>query len=256
MSAERSTPVGVPHPQGIGEEPLLHFTKVYLTFLQGLFKQFPSGSYRWSESDADTEIMITDQGPVPRDRIEQRPAIVTMRGPAQFANMTLDQLKGVDWRTGAREHTDLISCTMTLNCIAKSGVEAQRIAWIVMRHIRIFKRLLQQQGHMHKIGDELQIGPETPPGSLVAPEPDAEMVNVSVFSPFFFQWNEKVTLVDAPPVEELQMHMQAALHPDPGEQELTANRQQTLYKRPSIRGVPVVGTSVPISNPLTAKIKT
>ncbi len=255
MSAERSTPPGVPHPQGLGEEPLLYFTKVYLSFLQGLFKQFPSGSYRWSEADEDSEIMITDQGPVPRDRIEQRPAIVTMRGPAQFANMTLDQLKSVSWRTGAKQHTDLISCTMTLNCIAKNGLEAQRIAWVVMRHLRIFKVLLQRTG-MHKIGDELSMGPETPPGSLVAPEPTSEMVNISVLSPFFFQWNEHVTPADAAPIEGIEVHMQAVLHPDPGEAELTKNREETIYKRPTIRGVPVTGTSTPISNPLTVKVRT
>lgn len=257
MTAERSSAPSVPDPQGLGEDPYLYFTKVYLTYLQGLFRQFPSGNWKWSESDMDTEIMITDQAPVPRDRIEQRPALVTMRGPAQFAGMTLDQLKSIDRKTGAREHTDMVACTMTINCIAKGGLEAQRLAWIVQRHLGIAngKRLLQKFG-VFKISDNIACSGETPPGALVAPEPTSEMVNVCVTSPFFFQWTERVTPLDAPTFEAAEMYMQTSLHPLPLQDELTKNREQTTYsKRPTIRGVPISGTSVSLDNPNTTKVK-
>jgi hypothetical protein len=253
MTADRSIVEGVPPPQGLGEDPFVFMTKVYLVFLQGLFQQRPAGEYRWSSDPEQTEILITDQAPIPVERIEQRPAIVSMRGPVQFANMTLDQLRELDRQTGERIHTDMVSCTMTLNCISKAGIEAQKIAWTVMRHIRNLKREIQRAGHIHKIGDEVSMGPETPPGSLVAPEPTPEMVNVTVFSPFHFQWTERVAPRDSPTFEELQVFMRANLHPDPGEQELTKNREQ--LKRPTIRGVPINGTSTPISNPILTKIK-
>ena len=223
----------------MGEDPLLYFTQVYLLFLQGLFQQFPSGSYHWSDSEEDSEIMITDQAPIPRDRIEQRPALVTMRGPAQFANMSLDQLRNVNAQTGARDHTDLIPCTMSINCIAKQGLEAQRIGWIVMRHIRIFKRLLQRN-NMHKVGDEVSISAETPPGALVSPESDSETVMVVVSSPFFFQWNERITPTDAPLVAAIEAHLEARLQPQ--NTYLTQPFEKDFLPRPTIRGIPLSGT--------------
>jgi hypothetical protein len=213
-------------------------------FLQGLFKQFPSGSYKWSDDINSTEIVITDQTPLPLDTIEHRPAVVTIRGAAQFANMTLDQLRSVDRKTGTRVHTDLIPCTMTLNCLSKQGLEAQRIGWIVMRHIRTFKRLLQRH-FIHKVGDEVSIGPETPPGVLVTPEVDSELVNVVVSSPFFFQWTEQVSPTDAHVLQEIITHMNTQL---PNPVALTAKvwEREVKAKVPTIRGIPLQGEAVPL----------
>jgi len=257
MTADRSSIPSVPDPQGLGEDPYLYFTKVYLTYLQGLFRQRPSGSWRWSESQEDTEIMITDQAPIPHDQIEQRPAIVTMRGPSQFAGMTMDQLREIDRRTGTRTHTDMVTCTMTLNCISKNGLEAQRLGWFVQRHIGIAngKRLLQKYG-IFKIYDNIGCSGETPPGSLVAPEPTPEMTMTVVTSPFAFQWTERVTPLDAPTFEAAELHMEANLHPLPLEQELTKNREVEIYhKRPTIRGIPIQGTATPLT-PIKTTVKT
>jgi hypothetical protein len=206
---------GLVEPQGRGEEPLYHFTRIYLLFLQGLFKQFPEGSYRWSDDEKLSEICITDQVPIPRARIEQRPAIVAMRGPAQFGNTSLDQMRNVDSHTGMKERTDLVACTMSLNCIAKMGPEAQRIAWIVMSNIREMKILLQRAG-MHKVGDDVSMNPETPPGAMMQGEGDPEFVMVTVHSPFFFQWTVKSTPADAIKLREIQVHLNSALLPPAG----------------------------------------
>jgi hypothetical protein len=207
---------GLVEPQGRGEEPLYHFTRIYLLFLQGLFKQFPEGSYRWSDDEKLSEICITDQVPIPRDRIEQRPAIVAMRGPAQFGNTSLDQMRTVDAHTGMKERTDLVACTMSLNCIAKMGPEVQRIAWIIMSRIRGHKELLQRYGGFHKIGDDISMTPETPPGAMMQGEGDPEFVMVTVHSPFFFQWTERVTPADAIKVREIEAHIQSAMLPPAG----------------------------------------
>jgi len=203
---------GLVEPQGRGEEPLYYFTRIYLLFLQGLFRQFPEGSYRWSDDEKLSEICITDQVPIPRERIEQRPAIVAMRGPAQFGNTSLDQMRTVDSHTGMKERTDLVACTMSLNCIARMGPEAQRIAWIVMSRIRGMKELIQRAG-MHKVGDDLSMTPETPPGAMMQEEGDTEFVMVTVHSPFFFQWTERVTPADAIKVREIEVYLKGALLP-------------------------------------------
>ena len=204
---------GLVEPHGRGEEPLYFCTRIYLLFLQGLFEQFESGSYKWADDQNLSEVVITDQCPIPREVVERVPAIVTMRGPAQFANLSLDQVRTVDPATGAKERTDLIACTMSINCIAKLGPEAQRIGWIVMKHIRTFKDMIQRAG-IHKVGDELSMGPESPPGAMVANDGgDAEQVMVTVHSPFFFQWTELSTPINAPQVRGIEARLRSASLP-------------------------------------------
>jgi hypothetical protein len=234
MSTEATTP-GLVEPQGRGEEPLYHFTRIYLLFLQGLFRQFPEGSYRWSDDERLSEIAVTDQVPIPKDRIEQRPHIVTMRGPAQFARLTLDQMQGINQHTGMKRRTDLVSCTMTLCCISKLGPESQRIAWIVMTHIRRFKELLQRAG-MHQVGEDVSIGPESPPGSMVEGEPDSEFVMVPVHSPFFFQWTEEVTPADALMLRGIEVHLKTALAHPAATSTQGAVDERTTLSTPTIRG--------------------
>lgn len=203
---------GLVEPHGLGEEPLLYFTRVYLLFLQGLFEQFDTGSYRWSRDEKLSEISITDQVPIPRENVDKNPAIVTLRGPANAANLSLDQVRDVDVVTGKKTRADLWSTTMSLNCLAKNDVEAQRIAWIVARHIRTFKTSIQRCG-MHKIGDEIQIGPVSPPGSLVSGEAEPEIYAVTVFSPFHFMWKEEDTPLDAVRLRGIEAKLQSALLP-------------------------------------------
>jgi hypothetical protein len=233
MSAERIG-AGQPQPQGRGEDPLFHFTRIFLLFLQGLFKQFEAGDYRWSEDPQLSEISITDQIPVPRDIIEKRPAIVTMRGPAQFSNLSHDQMRTVDDRTGMKERSDLVACTMSINCIAKQGLEAQRLGWIVFSNVRNFKTLLQRAG-LHKVGDEVSIGPESAPGSLVAPEPDTLMSMVTVQVPCFFQWTVRMTPLDAVNLREIEMHM-----------DVQPVYAKTELRPPTVRGKPLVNLSVDV----------
>ncbi len=234
MSNDR-TASGLVEPQGLGEEPLFYFTRVYLLFMQGLFKQLPEGSYRWSDDDALTEIAITDQVPIPRDNIEQRPHVVTMRGPAQFANLTLDQMQSLNLRTGEKRRTDLVACTMSVNCIAKNGIEAQRIAWIVARHLRGLKILLQRAG-FHKIGDEVSIGPESPPGAMVAGDSEPDWVMVTVHSPFFFQWTDIDAPLDAIALRSVETHMHTVLAPASSTSTAGAQELRALLSPPTIRG--------------------
>ena len=97
---------GLVEPHGRGEDPLFHYTRIYLLFLQGLFQQFPEGSYRWSDDERLSEIVITDQVPIPRERVEQRPAIVAMRGPTQFANLSLRTGRKLSWDAAANDVRD------------------------------------------------------------------------------------------------------------------------------------------------------
>lgn len=226
---------GLVDPQGRGEEPLYYFTRCFLLFLQGLFEQFETGSFKWSDDEKLSEIAIHDQVPIPKDRVDQKPQIVTMRGPAQFGNLTLDQMRNVDMRTGEKERTDLVSCTMTINVIAKNGIEAQRIAWIIMRHVRTFKTTLQRTG-MHKVGDDVQMSPESPPGTFVSGEVEPDFVLISVFCPFFFQWTEKDRPLDALLLKGIEARLQTAMLPAAATTTDGSVKARVALRTPSIRG--------------------
>lgn len=172
--------------QSEGEDPLFYYTRVFCRFLQVVFSGFDRGYYRWTPDELSTEITITDQAPIGREVVEARPSIVLSRGPASTSNIAIDQLQSTTLGGDRRVHTDLISSTMTYNVMSKEGLEAQRIAWQCARFTRAYKRSLTRAG-LHRVGEDIQIGSESPPGALVSPESDNEVTLVSVSVPFYFQ---------------------------------------------------------------------
>jgi hypothetical protein len=216
-----SVPSGVPQPQGVGEDPLTHFTRVFVRFLQVLFETFEKGAYHWDVDDKNSDITITDQATISKEVIAKRPAILVTRGPMALTNIAMDQFAGpikqknsagqpisrpnLDHKSGNRMHTDLSSCTMTYNCLSREGLEAQRIAWITGYFTRALKRTLMKAG-IHRVGEEIQFGSESAPGSIVQPDAN-EIVMVSVSVPFYFQDSWSVEPVD----KLLLKHVEVAL---------------------------------------------
>lgn len=173
--------------QGQGEDPLHHFTRVFAAFLQQCFAGFDKGHNRWSPDEQATEIIITNQAPIGREVVERRPAIILALGPVGAANIALDQFfRAGELPTGRRLHTDLMSATMSLNVLGKEAADARRVAWQCFRFIRAFKRSLMRAG-MHRVGEEMQVGSESPPGAIISPETENEIVMVTVSVPFYFQ---------------------------------------------------------------------
>lgn len=197
MSDSIRVQAGSPEPQGPGEDPLYHYTRLFVRFLQLVFASFDKGKYHWELDQQLTEITISDQSTVAHDSVEQRPAILIARGPANFGNIAMDQFAGphfdkqgklvrnIDQATGARRYTDLISASISFNCLSSEGVEAQRIAWICAMATRRLKRSLMRAG-LHRVGEEIQVGAESAPGAIVQPDGD-EIIMVSVSVPFYFQ---------------------------------------------------------------------
>ncbi len=253
MSASEFSPPVLPDQPSYGDQPINWHTRAYLIFFQGLFSKMPMGSWRWSQDEKLTEISITDQAPIPRERLEKRPAIVTMRGQLQFGNLSLDNMREVDWRTGKKTRTDLVAATMAIACIAKVDDEAEKIGWIAMRHLRTFKHLLQKYGRFHKIGDEISMSPVGPPTQgVIQGEADEEFVMCTVQSPFFFQWTESSESTDAVILREIDAYLSAALAPP----DTTGVRQQTVLRPLTVRGMPIGQTQIPVQDPeLIATLK-
>jgi hypothetical protein len=245
-----SVPNGVPQPQGVGEDPLTHYTRIFVRFLQVLFQTFEKGAYRWDLDERSSDIIISDQATIKKEVVEKRPAILVSRGPLSLTNIAMDQFAGpirqkdpqtgrmvfktnFDRESGNRRHTDLSSCTMTYNCLSKEGLEAQRIAWICGYFTRALKRTLMKAG-MHRVGEEVQFGSESAPGSIVQPDSN-EIVMVSVSVPFYFQDSWSVEPVD----KLLLKHVEVALRSNSDEAP-----QSVPINGPSIYGQPLAVENV------------
>lgn len=216
--------------QGVGEDPLYHYSRTFALFLQKIFANFDKGHHRWASDEQTTEIIITEQAPIGREVVEKRPAIVLAMGPAAAANVSLDQVLRSDPMTHRRLHTDLMSATMSLNVLAKEGAEARRIAWQCFRFIRALKRSLMRAG-MHRVGEEMSIGSESAPGAIIQPESESEIVMVSVSVPFYFQDFWAVEPVDKNLLKQVDIAVTSELnYPAAG----------SVNNQPAMNGKPLV----------------
>ena len=177
---------------------------ILLRFLQDIFHQMPPGDgcYHFqpgqevgSTDSENTEIIITDSGAVNTDSVEKRPAIIVSRGPFAWGNTSLDHLLHASNQAGGphRVHTDLLSGSFVINCLSRAGLEAEEVALIVSKAIRIYRRELQKAGFFH-IGTLIQVGSETPAGALVSGDSDEDFINVPVSFPVYYQESWTVEL--------------------------------------------------------------
>jgi len=190
-------------------DPLYYFTALFLSFIQGIFKQRPEGSYKYSEDENLTEIVITDQVSNTKETV---PRVITVRGPAQFMTMFTDDMTSMSMKTDERKRTALISIPMTINCIAKIGPEAQELAFFVSHNIWSHRILLQQFG-IHKIDRNFSLSPETPTEAIFAPSVVPEGVMVSIIVPFIIRWTVVTKPNNNPKVRELDIFMRTQLEP-------------------------------------------
>lgn len=201
----------LPQPQGVNEDPLTHYVRLFVKFLQVVHATWDKSSYKWLPDDKLTDIIIQNEGTIDKEVVEKRPAIIVTRGQAAWGNVSMDQFAGpieerdpitgqVHWipnedsRTGARRYTDLVSSTMTYNVLSREGLEAQRIAWFCAYATRVLKKSLMRSG-IHRVGEDIQIGSESPPGAIVQPDSN-EIISVSVSVPFYFQDTYTITPKD------------------------------------------------------------
>lgn len=217
---------GPPQPQGYGEDPLAHYTNVFIRFLQILFEDFDPGNYKWLPDENASEIIITDQSPIAREAVEKVPHIVVMRGPMQQGNIVLNDFKGYDSHSGRRDYTDLISATMTFNCLSKVGREAQRLASITRMMVQRLKRDLLRGGNIHHIGP-ISMGSESGPGSLVSGGTgDAGIIVVQTTVPFYYQDFWSVEPADKLLLKGVDVRV-------------TSQSLQPTLRPPSMNGVPL-----------------
>lgn len=166
-------------------DPVYYAVRSLIGFCQGLFKCVPDGRYRWTPDIENTEITITGAYPLTLETVNARPAIVVVHGQTQYLNTSMGSFETYNANTGNSVHRDLISSTAVFNCVARTGAEASTIAWFLASNIKALRALLQRKGPFTRIGHDVQIGGEGPPGSLIADQVDGGAVVVQVIVPMF-----------------------------------------------------------------------
>lgn len=122
-----------------------------------------------------------------------------------YGNTSMDQLLAVDFKTGKKSHTDLLSGTFVANCISRNGLEAERLALLVAKALRYHRKELQKAGFFY-IGHQVQVGQESAAGSLVVGDSKEDFVNVPVIFPVHYQdfWQ---TTPEAETLEKIRVRL-------------------------------------------------
>jgi hypothetical protein len=261
-----------------GENPILHLTRLCLSFAQQLFAQAPAGEecFHWAPDEERTEVLITDKAPIESEMIGHRPAIVFIRSPMAFGGVAMDQMQSMSMATGERTHTDLISGNATYNCVARHKNTAEYLAWILGRHCWILRRIMLRNG-FHDFGQRVQFLSASPPGALIQGAVEAEAVNVPVVVPYHFQWQDTISQQELRKAEAIEVQMAtsgfgarrvtaASLDGSPGPgmrgSAMGARMSPKLsgsLRPPAVGGRPLAVEAlerVPDSQPLTLRIKT
>ena len=165
--------------------PLQHIRVLFVSFAQGLFRQAPTGCFRWNSDLESTEIVITDENPINIQKMQDRPAITFTRSPVQFYSLGIDDMEHFDFRTDKKTKNILVPGTMSINCLSRVDLESENIAWVVSEHIWLLREMFMKMGFFD-IGRGNQIGAPSSAGSLVAEDQGDEVYVTTVSVPFQF----------------------------------------------------------------------
>ena len=174
-------------------DPVYGSVRTLIGFCQGLFKSLPDSRYVWLPDPEKTEILITGAYPIKQQVVNSRPAVIVVHGQTSYLNTTMNSFKTMSPTTGNTVHRDLLSTTVVFNCVARTGPEASAIAWYIASNIKALKTLLQRKGPFTRIGHDVTIGGESPPGALIQDSIDGAAVAVQVIVPMFIphRWEVK-----------------------------------------------------------------
>jgi len=181
---ERRPPRGFPG-SSFRYTPLEHVKTVVISFVQGLFSAAPVGSYKWDPDDSLTEIIIRDENPINVGKYGARPAINFTLGNTSFYHVGMDDLHTYNFATGRKEKGMLVPGVITANVCSRVDNEALNLGWVVAEHVWVLRELMLKEGFFD-IGRGLQVGPPSPPGSVISTDQGDEWYCVAVSIPWQF----------------------------------------------------------------------
>jgi len=161
----------------------------WLMFLQGFMKERPAGRYRWHPDPNQTEILIVDQE---SDITITRPRIVTTRGPYGWVGTSHAQILQQSLESPNKMFTDLLQASVAINVVMREGLEAQNLAYTIMRAIPFFRPQIARVAGLHAIMTNMSISQESPIGQVVSGSAVPEWKKVTLTVPFYLQDTIKV----------------------------------------------------------------
>ena len=81
----------------------------------------------------------------------------------------------------------MLGCSITISVIAREGLEAQGLAYLLFRMIPIFKPSIMRLGRLHAIGNNITLTQETQMGQIVPGSSTPEWKMVQLIIPFYIQ---------------------------------------------------------------------
>jgi len=224
---------------GLDNDPMYYLQRLFVYFLQNLFRDFPEGcGLQWRPNHETTEIIITSEKPK-LDTIEKTPHITCVLGSGRWSGLSLDQMQTQRASDGQRTHTDLMPMTMTYHCQAKEGMVARRIAWNASLGTIQLRRILMRIGGLHQVGVQHNISPEGPITQFVGPSSENHLVEVTVNVPFYWQPQWRIRRAS-----EVWRRMELSLNVNEVQGFYSAGRSAKL-RPPMVKGVPVSTTPMP-----------
>lgn len=145
---------------------------IFLSFLQKFFEK--QDRYKWSSDIRTSKVIIADKNAIDLGVVERRPSIILSRGNLGWAYATRGQgslghdpmenvknLGDLTMQMGQRgaNISDLVQGSVTINCLAKYGLQSEEIANLIFFAIAGNKRGFYEKG-VHSISN-LAMGEES-----------------------------------------------------------------------------------------------
>jgi hypothetical protein len=179
---------GLPSPDDLATDPMLQLTRIFVYFLQNLFRGAPDGlGCHWDPDQTTTDVIISNEKPT-LEALEKKPHIICVLGDLQWGGIGLDQLQFQKMmRKPSRTHTDLVSMTIAYHCQARDGLHAHRLAWWSSYFTNVYRRLIMRKGHLHQVDVKHRVTGESGATAYTGPIPNPEIVSSIVTVPFYWQ---------------------------------------------------------------------
>jgi hypothetical protein len=146
-----------------------------LDALRKLFAQNDDNNWHWDDVDKLSKIRISDKNEIMFDsQDEDRPIVSVSRGPVRGVNRVIGDFDKFDLKEGSFTYTEVMETSITVNCIARNGLEAEQLATMVYGFFKYNRENILALGFLRI--DPPMISEE----QVLSSSSDFNMFNVSV----------------------------------------------------------------------------
>lgn len=243
------------YPASFKYTPLEALRNLFVGFLQGIFAAAPPGAYHWDQDRNATDIIIQDEAPTEEETMQQKPLITLTRGPLQFYSFGMDDMLSYDQDIDRKTKSILVPGTMSVNCLSRTSLEAENIAWVVAEHLWLLREILIKNG-LFDTGRQITVGGVSPAGSIIADDNGSTWYLVAVTVPFQFVRTSSFTPLGKEIVQNIEARFAYGFekHKPVGPLPETANAPLSVYRCPPPTLIPSsdarggTATAVPTHN--------